>query len=123
MNQLRPIRAVAILEAYTVTGPAKNVIRFAQLARVPAVYLPPSSFRLLLSIGQALDKPRLIHRTSSLRLRAPPGLKWTINITAQSRDLTRTTDIELAAEAIPTLSLAPAEIVSGISSSRNPCIG
>ena len=37
----QPIRVVAIMEAYTVTGPAKNLIRFAQKARVPDSELPP----------------------------------------------------------------------------------
>jgi glycosyltransferase involved in cell wall biosynthesis len=37
----QPIRVVAIMEAHTVTGPAKNLIRFAQKARVPDSELPP----------------------------------------------------------------------------------
>ena len=44
---MRPLQVVAIIEAYSVTGPAKNLIRFASLARNPHPALPSVALHVL----------------------------------------------------------------------------
>jgi hypothetical protein len=56
---------------------------------------------------------------AAFRVSTTAGDPVTVTISAQAGDLTRSADIELTTELTATLSLAPSEIVSGISSSRN----
>lgn len=44
---MRPLHVVAVIEAYSVTGPAKNLLRFASLARSPHPTLPCITLHVL----------------------------------------------------------------------------
>lgn len=44
---MQPLRVAAIIEAYSVTGPAKNLIRFARNARQPHPSLPPVAMHVI----------------------------------------------------------------------------
>ena len=60
----RPVRVVSIMEADFVTGPAKNLLEFAQRSALPADHLPTVDLSIIAYLRGEQDRNRIHPRDS-----------------------------------------------------------